>query len=314
MATGFTMTFDDSPRGVCKVCGQPAYAPQAKVCQEHRGQKAPRSSAASALDEAIARDTGGPSGAPGPDLGPVSGRTPGQAPGPGQGGSAPATTGDKAARVAYFQRQIDTELNPALVQGFAFLCRPVHPGNFYEVQGDRIIPVRKGEVVALSGMESWVLSHAAAELESSPMAKTAGAVAAPILPFALAAAGAALVGAKLYGLYRLREDIVKQWKIETGAEAPGAAQHADAAEQARAAQAAEDERRAQTVQAQEQAQAAQRAEQVQAETGARPGNSTRAEPLTDIDLGKPDAPAYDAADLPDVAGAAEAELSDLLGV
>lgn len=307
MANGFTMTISDSPRGTCDICGKPAYAPQAKKCADHRG-KAGRSAPPrdAGLRDAM-RSAGvdpGPTAPPGSDI-----RREG-----GDGGAPEKTAAELAAEAKTSRRkqiaqQMKAELNPALARGFAALCRPVPAVNFYKEEGDKVVPHHFGESVTFDDMEIWVLSYAAAELESSPMTKTVTAVAGPVVPILAMVGAALLIGAKGYQVVNLRQDIITKWKTETAAEAPGQDQHTaarDAAEEAERTRA-----QAQTVRAEETAQAARASGDIAADVAAQPGNGTRPETM-DVDLGVPGEAAVPVELLPDLAGAEEAELAEIM--
>jgi hypothetical protein len=283
------MDLNISPRGICEVCGKPAYAPQAKKCEEHRNVKQPkRADAVNAAAEG-----------PQPDLrvdkppAPSDSRTPAE---------------QKSERATQIARAIETELNPAMAQGLAFICQPVPAINFYKEEGDKIVPHHFGERVAFSGLEVWVLSHAAAELEKAPMLQGAKTVAGPVMPIALGIGAAFLIGAKAYGVWHLREDVVGKYKAEQAAEAPGQADHVAATEAAREAETA---RQQTTVAAEEAAQAAQAAEAEARRINEAPPVVTEPK-VWDGDLGDTREPAVEASDLPDIAGAAEAELADAM--
>lgn len=295
------MTITDTPRGVCDVCGKPAYAPQAKKCDEHKS-KGKAASRMTAVDDAIRRAT---SDAPESD---ISRMQPPQSPEPkGEGQS-------KSDRARYYEGYIRKEINPLLAQGLAFVCQPVPSINFYREEGDNIVPNNFGERAAFAKPEAWLLSRAVAELEGNPMLTTVGKSAAPILPFLLAGGCVFVLGAKAYGLWSLREQIVKKWETENNPPQPGQEAHTAAAEAAQAAEA--DRVAAQPTQAptMSEAEAAEAVRQAAAHDEASRmgyGNATKAE-VADIDLGTPGEAALDPSELPNVVGAQEAELADLL--
>lgn len=289
MADGFTMRISDKPkakRGVCEVCGQVATAPQATRCSEHPRVKG--DSRTANLDDAIARDIG---------IKPPVGGTPPPSP-PAVGTDA------KAERARTIAHKIETEVNPGLAQGLAFICQPVPSINFYKEEGDRIIPDHFGKAVTFDGIELWLISRAAAELEGAPMLNTAKAVAGPVLPIAIAIGAAFVIGAKGYRVWNLREQIMSAHHAEQAAKAPGAEQHAQAT------QAAQDAEASRTVAQEEAAQATRQAATQEATVAMHNGNRTRAEPI-DVDLGEGTA-SVDPSEIPDVLAAADAELADLL--
>lgn len=188
-------------RGVCSVCGAAAYDGRATKCADHKtGRGGGKSSSTSSpgRDDPITFVT--------PDGASLGNDKPPSPPPP----IVPPLSG-KAARAEILKRQIQTELNPLLVKGFALSCRPIPEHNFYTVSGNTYTLTDLGKTAPFADWEAEVLGKFGAELESMPVVKLAGAAAAPVMPYLVMVAGVAVVGFHGYQLIATRDRVLQQW-------------------------------------------------------------------------------------------------------
>ena len=193
MAEPMTFSFGPrNPRGICSVCGKDAYKGSATKCDEHKGQT---------------KAKGPTTVRPGPDMDvPISVERPGPPP------TVPVPASAKTVRAAELQKSILADLNPALVQGFAMICRPIPAENFYTVAGDKIRLTELGQSVVFSDMEASLMSKGLAELEKSPVSAAATAYITPFLPVVYGVLALGVVGFHGYKLVTVREQLTRQWE------------------------------------------------------------------------------------------------------
>lgn len=180
-------------RGICSECGADAYVPQATKCEEHRGKKA--------APKTVKPDTERPEirvvDPPPPPTNPEDAKT---------------------ARAKELEVSIKRDLNPVMLQGFAMLCRPIEPQHFYTVdKNGSVTPTDLGRPVMFSDMEAQLMGKAAAELEDSPIAKSATAFAAPMMPIVWGVLGIGTVAFHGYRMFQLRDGLLAAYQQQMAA-------------------------------------------------------------------------------------------------
>lgn len=206
MAERFSFaTADERKRGVCDVCGSPARHHMAYKCEEHADTKTKR--AAQPVTNVKVDDVDGP-------------RIVIDRPEPaGKPGGAAKSADEKAARALQLERSILTDLNPAVIQGFAMLCKPIDPAVFYTVEGSAMVLTEIGSTVVFSDGEAKLLGKAAAELERSPIGVMAAGAVGPLVPIALGIAAAGVVVFHGYRVMGLRQALLEQVRAQEQAQA-----------------------------------------------------------------------------------------------
>lgn len=191
-----------NPRGVCSICGKPAYKGSATKCDEHRG--------ATSQPRVTTRSAG--SGDPVVELGSDGPQIRVTTPPPPRV-AVPKT--DKKERALALEAMLINDVNPVLLQGFAMVCKPLSPDNFYQVQTapdgtQRMLITEYGNQVLITPMEAKVLGNALAELEGNETLKFLGPMAGPVVPILWAVAAVGVVGFHGYKLAGLRTTLVTQ--------------------------------------------------------------------------------------------------------
>lgn len=198
-----TFIFPEQVRGVCDVCGAPAYHHMAMKCEDHRTTKKAKPAAEpTSVGDAEFRILR-------PE--PTASDRPKAAP------KAAAKETDKAARAVQLEQSILTDLNPVVLQGFAMLCKPIDPGNFYVVQNGQLAVTELGAQVIFSDAEAKILGKAAAELESSPIGHMATAAVGPVLPVAFGIAALGVVAFHGYRVMALRQQLLLSYNQQVQA-------------------------------------------------------------------------------------------------
>lgn len=188
-----------NPRGICRICGEPAAKGTATLCVEHGGK--PKKA-----DAPKVTTTAAPDGMPTVEMGPDGPKVVLNVPPPSK---PPKASVDKAARASELEASI-LKLNPVLLQGFAMICKPIDPSYFYKVteQGMEVSTV--GAQIMITPWEAQILSKSLAEIEDSPVLKMATGAIGPILPIAYMAAAVGVVGFHGYKLVGLRSQLMVQ--------------------------------------------------------------------------------------------------------
>lgn len=201
-------------RGVCSECGKAAWDGRATKCEDHEPNKAKiaktKGSAAASGDPTDPR-TFGPTPSDDDTVIRVDRPEPAKAP--------PPSKDDKSKRALTLEQSILRDLNPVVLQGFAMLCRPIPPENFFTVDGERTVPTELGKQVLFTEWEAKALGKAAAELEKSPVAQMATAAAGPVLPVIFALAGIGVVAMHGYKVMQLRDALLTQFAAQQQREA-----------------------------------------------------------------------------------------------
>lgn len=218
------MGFDLRNRGVCHPDGQnpgdhPAKDGRSFYCEDHApdrikaqwaGTQAKRQPRSDARDTATIK--------PPPDPDKDTGK-----------GDDDKPKGDtpKDKRTAQIKALILSEANPKLPLGFAFLCRPIPPNNFYTCWQDdagklhptlntknNVTPTELGKAVQLSDGKAAVIAAAAAEIESMPQVQFVEKVAGPYKGWAVIAAAAVALGAHAWTVFQLRDQLLTSYQLQ----------------------------------------------------------------------------------------------------
>lgn len=195
---------DFGTRGVCEVCGAKAYHHMAKVCNEHREKPAAKGPTSIDVDPEVKIVR--------PE--PASADTEVKPP---KAAKAPAKDDPKAKRALELEQSI-MAANPQIVQGFAMLCKPLAPENFYTVQDGNLLVTQYGQAVLFTEGEAKILGKAAAELEASNIGMMATAAVGPVLPVVYAIAGAGVLMFHAYKVAQLRSALLAQHAQQVAAE------------------------------------------------------------------------------------------------
>lgn len=218
-----------NPRGICRVCGEPAAKKTATLCVEHGGQ--PKKA-----DAPKVTTTAAPDGLPKVEF--DADGTPKVVLNVPPASKAPAKGQvDKAARATELEASI-LKLNPMLVQGFAIVCKPIDASFFYtlDIASGEMSISNVGAQILITPWEAQLLGKALAEVEDSPVLKMATGAIGPVIPVMYLAAAVGVVGYHGYKLAGLRSQLMLQVQQQnpyggpvgvvsdqepTGTEAPG---------------------------------------------------------------------------------------------
>lgn len=199
-------------RGVCSVCGAAAWDGRATKCTEHEPKK-------DKIRRVKGDDLTDPSTLGSP---PADGDTAIRVDRPTPAPPPKPTKDEKEQRAVVLERSILNDLNPVMVQGFAMICKPIPPENFYTLDGEKTVPTDLGKAVMFAEWEAKALGKAAAELEKSPVGAMATAAVGPVLPVVFAVAGLGVVAMHGYKVMQLRDHLLTQYGLQMQREAANA--------------------------------------------------------------------------------------------